>query len=448
MYQAFRRHPRDRAIVALALPALGTLAIDPLVSIVDTAWVGHLGTVSLAAIAVASAVFGAVFAVFSFLNVTITPAIAREVGRGDVERAGAMTRGAIVLSVTLGIALSIIVGSLSGQIVGVFGASQEVLEQSTAYLQIRVLSLPAVLFVLVMHGVYRGHQDTRTPLYVAIGMNLVNLVLDPILIFGAGMGVVGAAWATVVAQTIAAVVFLWLMFFKDRVRLGLDGAVAGIRGLAMARLVADGWPMMLRSASLLFALTATTIAATRIGTVEVAAHQIALQTWLFMSFVLDSFAVAAMALIGSDVGMGNRVAARSVANRLLALGLMAGALLAVLLALVEPFIATVFGAERAVVSDLDAIIWFVVLLQPITALVYVWDGITIGASAFRFMAAAMVVATALTMMTLMLFGSTLIGVWMSVGVLTVSRLVASAGWHLWGPLAPERGPYPWSREVV
>lgn len=448
MYQAFRRHPRDRAIVALALPALGTLAIDPLVSIVDTAWVGHLGTVSLAAIAVASAVFGAVFAVFSFLNVTITPAIAREVGRGDVERAGAMTRGAIVLSVTLGIALSIIVGSLSGQIVGVFGASQEVLEQSTAYLQIRVLSLPAVLFVLVMHGVYRGHQDTRTPLYVAIGMNLVNLVLDPILIFGAGMGVVGAAWATVVAQTIAAVVFLWLMFFKDRVRLGLDGAVAGIRGLAMARLVADGWPMMLRSASLLFALTATTIAATRIGTVEVAAHQIALQTWLFMSFVLDSFAVAAMALIGSDVGMGNRVAARSVANRLLALGLMAGALLAVLLALVEPFIATVFGAERAVVSDLDAIIWFVVLLQPITALVYVWDGITIGASAFRFMAAAMVVATALTMMTLMLFGSTLIGVWMSVGVLTVSRLVASAGWHLWGQLAPERGPYPWSREVV
>lgn len=448
MYQAFRRHPRDRAIVALALPALGTLAIDPLVSIVDTAWVGHLGTVSLAAIAVASAVFGAVFAVFSFLNVTITPAIAREVGRGDVERAGAMTRGAIVLSVTLGIALSIIVGSLSGQIVGVFGASQEVLEQSTAYLQIRVLSLPAVLFVLVMHGVYRGHQDTRTPLYVAIGMNLVNLVLDPILIFGAGMGVVGAAWATVVAQTIAAVVFLWLMFFKDRVRLGLDGAVAGIRGLAMARLVADGWPMMLRSASLLFALTATTIAATRIGTVEVAAHQIALQTWLFMSFVLDSFAVAAMALIGSDVGMDNRVAARSVANRLLALGLMAGALLAVLLALVEPFIATVFGAERAVVSDLDAIIWFVVLLQPITALVYVWDGITIGASAFRFMAAAMVVATALTMMTLMLYGSTLIGVWMSVGVLTVSRLVASAGWHLWGRLAPERGPYPWSREVV
>ncbi|MEE8457884.1 MAG: MATE family efflux transporter, partial [Acidimicrobiia bacterium] len=204
--RAFRRNPRDGAIAAMAIPALGTLAIDPLVSIVDTAWVGRLGTVPLAALAVASAVFGAVFAVFNFVHVTITPLVAGEVGRGAPERAGGITKGAIVVSLVLGVVLAFVVGSFAEAIVGAFGATGDVLEQSVAYLKVRILALPAMLVVMVGHGVYRGHQDTRTPLYVAIGMNLINLVVDPILIFGAGMGVVGAAWATVLAQMIAAAV--------------------------------------------------------------------------------------------------------------------------------------------------------------------------------------------------------------------------------------------------
>lgn len=440
MFQAFKRNPRDKAITALAIPALGTLAIDPLVSIVDTAWVSRLGTEPLAALAVGSAVFAAVFAVFSFVHVTITPLIAGEVGRGALERAGGIARGAVVISVALGIGIAIVVGSLSSQIVGAFGASGEVFDQSAAYLRVRVLALPAMLVVMVGHGVYRGHQDTRTPLYVAIGMNLVNLILDPVLIFVAGMGVVGAAWATVIAQFLAAAVFLALMFGGERARFGLDRAAGGLRGLGVGRILSEGWPMMLRSMALLFALTATTFAATRIGTVQVAAHQIALQAWLFMSFALDSFAVAAMALIGLDLGTGHRVAARDVANRLLALGVMMGGALAAGLALLQPVLADIFTAEPAVAADLDVIIWFVVALQPMTALVYVWDGVGIGARAFRFMASSMVGATAMTILFLVMFGDTLVGVWASLGVLTVTRLVAFAGWHRWGPLSAERDP--------
>ncbi len=443
--QAFRRNPRDRAIAALAIPALGTLAIDPLVSIVDTAWVGRLGTVELAALAVASAVFGAVFAVFNFIHVTITPLIAGEVGRGSPERAGGITKGALLISVGLGLLLALIVGALSELIVDAFGAKGEVLELSATYLQIRVLSLPAMLLAMVGHGVYRGHQDTRTPLYVAIGMNVVNIVLDPILIFGMGLGVAGAAWATVVSQTIAAAGFLVLLFGRDRVRFGLDGSSAGIRNLGLGRIVNDGWPMMLRSMALLFALTATTFAATRIGTAEVAAHQIALQTWLFMSFVLDSLAVAAMAMIGSDIGVGNRIAAREIANRLLALGFIAGSVLAIGLGLLEPFVAGVFAAQPVVEDFLGSIVWFVIVLQPLTALVYVWDGIGIGMSAFRFMAVSMVMGAALTVAVLLVIGSTLIGVWTALTVLVLSRLVAFAGWHRWGPLSAEQDPSPWSQ---
>jgi MATE family multidrug resistance protein len=445
MLNAFKRNPRDRAIAALAIPALGTLAIDPLVSIVDTMWVGRLGTIELAALAVASAVFAAVFAVFNFIHVTITPMVAGEVGRGSPERAGGITKGALLISVVIGALLALFLGVLAESIVEAFGATGGVLEQSAAYLKIRVLSMPAMLLAMVAVGVYRGHQDTRTPLYVALVMNLVNLVLDPILIFGAGLGVVGAAWATVAAQTLAAAGFLILLFGRDRAKFGLDGRINGVRGLGLGRILGEGWPMMLRSIALLFALTATTYAATQLGTPEVAAHQIALQTWLFMSFVLDSLAVAAMAMIGSDMGAGDRIAAREVGNRLLALGFVGGTILALSLALIRPFLAPFFSAEPLVEELLGSVVWFVIVLQPLTALVYVWDGIAIGTSAFRFMAGSMVVSSALTVAALVVIGGSLVGVWASLTVLVLSRLVAFVLWSRRGPLSSVQDPFPGSQ---
>lgn len=436
------RNPRDGAIAALAIPALGTLAIDPLISIIDTIWVSKLGTSSLAAIAIASAVFGAVFAVLGFVHVTITPLVAGEVGRNNLPQAGGVTKGAFVVSVGIGVVVAGVAVLLAEPVVELFGASGDVLAQAVSYLQIRMLALPAMLVAMVGHGVYRGHQDTRTPLYVTIAMNVVNLVLDPILIFGLGMGIVGAAWATVIAQLIAATAFLVLMFGRDRSKLGLNGRIGDARGLEVSTILVKGWPMMVRSMALLFALTATTVAAARIGIAEVAAHQIAFQLWLFLAFVLDSLAVAAMAMIGMDLGRKDTAAARDLAHRMLALGLMMGALLGLGLAIAEPFLAGLFSADVPVSEGLSSIVWIVVLLQPITALVYVWDGITIGASAFRFMAVTMVCGAAVTVLCLALIGDTLTGVWLSIGALSVSRLAASLGWQIFGPLAREQDPSP------
>lgn len=440
--RAFMRNPRDGAIAALAIPALGTLAIDPLISIIDTIWVSKLGTSSLAAIAIASAVFGAVFAVLGFVHVTITPLVAGEVGRNNLPQAGGVTKGAFVVSVGIGVVVAGGAVLLAEPVVELFGASGDVLAQAVSYLQIRMLALPAMLVAMVGHGVYRGHQDTRTPLYVTIAMNVVNLVLDPILIFGLGMGIVGAAWATVIAQLIAATAFLVLMFGRDRSKLGLNGRIGDARGLEVSTILVKGWPMMVRSMALLFALTATTVAAARIGVAEVAAHQIAFQLWLFLAFVLDSLAVAAMAMIGMDLGRKDTAAARDLAHRMLALGLMMGAVLGLGLAIAEPFLAGLFSADVPVSEGLSSIVWIVVLLQPITALVYVWDGITIGASAFRFMAVTMVCGAAVTVLCLALIGDTLTGVWLSIGALSVSRLAASLGWQIFGPLAREQDPSP------
>jgi len=197
---------------------------------------------------------------------------------------------------------------------------------------------------------------------------------------------------------------------------------------------------MVRSTALLFALTATTYTATQLGTTDVAAHQIALQLWLFMSFVLDSFAVAAMAMIGSDMGEGRRDAARAIGDRLLALGFLTGIVLGVGLALLRPFIASIFGVDAAVAELLGTIVWFVIALQPLTALVYVWDGIGIGASAFRFMAGSMILSAVLAVAALILVGDTLVGVWTALTVLVLSRLVLFALWQRLGPLSAERDP--------
>ncbi|MCL1598480.1 MAG: MATE family efflux transporter [Actinomycetia bacterium] len=445
MLAAFRSNPRDKAIAALAIPALGTLAIDPLVSIVDTAWVGRLGAEPLASIAIASAVFAAVFSIFNFVHAAVTPLVAGEVGRGDIAAAGAIATGSIAVAFAIGVVIAGAVSFVLDPLVAFFGADASVAEGAAAYLQIRFLALPAVLVVMVGHGVYRGHSDTRTPLVVAVGMNVVNLVLDPILIFGVGLGVTGAAWATLVAQTIAAVWFLILIFGVHRHRLGTDRRPHRVGSLPIGRIVGAGWPMMIRSFALLLAITATTVAASRIGTQQVAAHQIAMQVWLFLSFVLDSFAIAATTLIGTDLGAGDRSAAREVANRLLALGFLSGVALSVLLAVTSPIVMTVFSSDPGIQNDLRSIYPFVILLQPLTALVYVWDGIGLGASAFKFLAGSMVVAGVVAIVTLMMFGDTLTGVWLGVLVLTVSRMVALAWWHGYGTLSIARDPSPSSR---
>lgn len=444
---AFRRHPRDAAIAALAWPALGTLAIDPLVTIVDTAWVGRIGTEALAALAIAGAVFAAVFSVFNFIQMTVTPLIAAEVGRDARGRAGAIALGALVVSGIIGVVLAVICVTFASDIAGLFGSSAEVTAEASTYLQIRFLALPVMLIATAGHGIYRGYHDTKTPLMVAIGMNAINLVLDPVLIFGAGLGIAGAAWATVIAQSIAAIWFLYLLLVRQRSALGIGLGGVRVGRLPVGEVLSKGWPMMIRSVALLTAITATTYFAAGLGAVDTAAHQVALQIWLFLAFVLDSFAVAAMAMVGSDLGADRPVEARSLANRLLALGLVTGIGLSVLVFVSAPLVPVLFGTEPEVTDAIRLIYPFVIILQPLTALVYVWDGVGIGAAVFGYLSASMVLSAVVTVGTLLVIGDSLTGIWIALAVLTLTRLVTLAGWHQFGVLASGRGPSPLSRAV-
>ena len=194
----------NRSILRLAIPALGTLAIDPLLTLIDTAFVARIGVTELAALGVDAAIISIAFFGFNFLAYATTPLVAQALGRGDPDRAKRWAEDAVVLALGLGVIAAVITVVAAPSFVSWMGADADVAGPAVSYLRIRAIATPAVLLVTAGHGVFRGHQNTTTPLVVAAVVNGLNIVLDPILIFGFDFGLQGAAAATVVAQSIGA----------------------------------------------------------------------------------------------------------------------------------------------------------------------------------------------------------------------------------------------------
>lgn len=429
------RSAHDRAIAALAVPALGSLIADPLLSLVDTAFVGRVGSDALAGLGVSAAVFGVAFFIFNFLEYGTTTEVARAVGANNVAGAGRATVTALVLATAAGFAAGGLLLVFAGPVTGLMGASGGVQAEAVTYVMIRALAAPAVLLVRSAHGAYRGHQDTRTPFLVTLGMNGVNLALDPILIFGLDMGVAGAAWATVVAQWLGALVFLGLLA-RGRDRYGLAGArPVGGEVRAFLRVGRD---LAIRSGSLLVTFTLATAVATRISDDAVAGHQILSQVFLFLALAVDALAIAAQALVGKALGAGQR--SLELADRLLAVGLVVGIGLGLVLLAIQPFLGRVFTDDPAVLDQVAAAYPMLVLIQPIGAIVFVWDGVFIGAGDFTFLAGAMVVSSAVACAILALvlpLGWGLAGVWWALVVLMIARVV-TLGWRRAAASSPLR----------
>ncbi len=428
----------DREIGALALPALGALAADPLVSLVDTAYVGRLGTVPLAALGVNAALFSLAFVVFNFLAYGTTPRVARALGRGDRDGAGRVVVQALTLAVVTGLAATTVLLSAGGLLVGLMGAGGELREPALEYLRIRALAGPAVLLIMAGHGVFRGFQDTRTPFRVTLGLNGVNLVLDPILIFGLGWGLAGAAWATVVAQWAGAAGFLYLLFGPRRDLLGEAPRLPRPRELLPFLRV--GGELLVRTLSLIGTLTLATAIATRVGTAQVAGHQVAQQLWILLALVVDAVAVAAQALVGRYRGEGRADALRAVTNRLLLWGLLTGVALTLVFLAVGSFLPRLFTDDATTLREVARVLPFVIWMQPLNALVFVWDGIYMGTEEFRFLAVQMVVsgvAAAAVLLLVLPLGWGLPGVWWGIVTLMGVRLL-TLSYRYWGARGPGR----------
>jgi putative MATE family efflux protein len=387
----FRPSSYDRDIVRLALPALGSLAAEPLYVLVDTAVVGHLGRAQLGGLAVAGTLLTTSFLLFNFLAYGTTATVARAVGAGDRRAATVHAVQALWVSLGLGLVLLALGIGLASPAVGLMGARGAVRTYALTYLRISALGAPAVLAALAGMGFVRGLQDTRSGFVIAGTANVVNLVLELVLIYGFGWGIAGSAWATVIAQYGAAAVFTGIILRAARAHhVGLEPDRAGLR-----RLFGIGWPLVLRTATLLAALGGATAVAARFGTVPLAAHQIAFQVWSFLALTMDAIAIAAQAMIGHMLGAGRVDDARAASRRMLTWGVITGIGLAVILSVARLGLAPLFTNDPSVRALAEQLLLIVAAMQPLNAAVFVLDGVLIGAGDVAFLAGAMGAATAL-----------------------------------------------------
>ncbi|MFF5635323.1 MATE family efflux transporter [Streptomyces sp. NPDC012825] len=431
------RRQHDREIVSLALPAFGALVAEPLFLMVDSAIVGHLGTPQLAGLAIAAALLSTAVSVFVFLAYATTAAVARRVGAGDLPAAIRQGMDGIWLALLLGAAVVALTLPTAPWLVGVFGASDTAAPHAVTYLRISSLGIPAMLVVLAATGVLRGLQDTRTPLYVAIGGFAANGALNLGLVYGAGLGIAGSAWGTVVAQCGMAVAYL-IVVVRGARRHGasLRPDASGIRASARA-----GVPLLVRTLSLRAVLMIATAVAARLGDAEVAAHQIILSLWSLMAFALDAIAIAGQAIIGRYLGADDPRGARQVCRRMVEWGVVSGVVLGVLLVAARPLFVPLFTGDTAVQDTLFPALLVVAVSQPIAGVVFVLDGVLMGAGDGPYLAWAMLLTLVVFAPVALLvpaLGGGLTAVWwamtlmMTVRMLTLWLRARSGRWIVTG----------------
>ncbi|MFH8472193.1 MATE family efflux transporter [Streptomyces sp. NPDC018000] len=415
-----RRH--DREIISLAVPAFGALVAEPLFVMVDSAIVGHLGTPQLAGLAVAAALLTTAVSVFVFLAYATTAAVARRVGAGDLASAIRQGMDGIWLALLLGIFVIAIALPTAPWLVHVFGASDTAAPYAITYLRISSLGIPAMLVVMAATGVLRGLQDTRTPLYVAIGGFAANGTLNAGLVYGAGLGIAGSAWGTVIAQIAMAAVYL-IVVVRGARRHGasLRPNTAGIKASAQA-----GVPLLVRTLSLRAVLMIATAVAARLGDTEIAAHQIILSLWNLMAFALDAIAIAGQAIIGRYLGAYDAKGAREACLRMVQWGIASGVAFAALIVLARPLFVPLFTGDQSVQDTLFPALLVVALSQPIAGVVFVLDGVLMGAGDGRYLAWAMLVTLAVFAPVALLvptFGGGLTALWWAMALMMTIRMV-------------------------
>lgn len=410
----------DRQILRLAVPAFGALVAEPLFLLTDTVVVSRLPAPALGALGVASTVLSFLVGLCVFLAYGTTAAVARQIGAGQKDRALRQGVDGLWLAVGVGVAIIVIVWPLAPWLVHLIGAEGELARQAVTYLRISLLGVPAMLVILAGTGVLRGMQDTVTPLLVSVGAFTLNAVLNVVFVLGLGWGIAGSAWGTVLAQSLGAAVYLVLIFARYRAPFRPD--LAGVRAAGSA-----GIALVIRTVCLQVALAVAAAVATRMGEDQIEAYTVALRIWTLLAFALDAIAIAGQAITGRALGAGEVEKAREATWRMVLWGIGSGVAFGLLVVVARPFVPALFDANPVVAAELLGMLWVVAALQPIAGVVFVLDGVLIGAGDRRYLAWAGVWTTLAYLPAAILvdlWGGGLVMLWLALGLWMTARLAA------------------------
>lgn len=438
-----------RELLLLSLPAVASQAIDPLAQLMETAYIGRLGTIELASAGVSISIFNIVSKLFNIPLLSVaTSFVAEDIAKASTydsssDQAGLENSGngkslktlsqrrqlssvstALLLALGLGIFEALALSLGSGLFLHLIGVSTQNPTHVPArhFLSLRAVGAPAVVLSLALQGIFRGFKDTKTPV-ICLGIgNFSAVFLFPLLMHYFQLGVTGAAISTVLSQYIGTALMIWCL--NKRAEL----LPPKIGDLQFGSYIKSGGFLLGRTLAVLSTITLGTSMAARYGPVAMAAHQICMQVWLAVSLLTDALAASGQALIASYVSRHEYKVVKEITSFVLRIGLVMGICLTVILGASFGSLATIFTQDPEVLQVVRTLALFISASQPFNALAYIFDGLHYGVSDFRYAAFSMMfvgaVSSAFLLFAPSLFG--LQGVWLGLALFMALRAAAGS----------------------
>lgn len=402
----------------LAFPAILAGIAEPIISIVDTAFVGRIGTTELAAVGIAGGFYLMMVWILSQTLTAISAIVSRKYGEGSLNEIKTLVPQAIFSNLLLGGAVYILTNFFTSTIFELYNATGDVLESATAYYSIRSIGFPFSMATMLLFGVFRGLQNTSWAMKIAITGASLNIILDYLLIFGIDntieeMGLEGAALASLISQMLMFVLATLTLIYKTPFNLKFRGKF----NKYFKELMGMSLDLFLRTILLNFTFYLATRYATGYGKAIVAAHTIALNIWLFSSFFIDGFAHAGNALSGKYLGEQNVIALKELGRKISKISVLIGTALALIYGLFYNSLAPLFTTDETVITAFNSIFWLVILSQPINALAFALDGIYKGLGETKILRNILAISTLFVFVPVSVgfhhFNPSLTGIWIA-----------------------------------
>jgi putative MATE family efflux protein len=418
-----------KQINKLAVPSIIAGVSEPLLSIVDTAIVGNIdvnSTEALAAVGIAGSFIAAIVWVLGQTRAAISAIVAQYVGEKRLSSISFLPAQIISINMVLSLLIGLVSVYFVTEIFDLYNAEGRVLSFAVDYYKIRAVGLPFSLFVFTVFGVFSGLQNTFWPMMVSVIGAVLNIGLDYLLVFGVegivpAMGVEGAAYASLLSQIIMALLALFLLYKMTPFRLKLNFYFSH----ELKRLVGLSSNLFLRALALHVTLYMANSYATSYGTEYIAAQTICFHIWLFFAFFIDGYASVGSIISGKQKGEKNFSGLVLLVKDLNKYAIFVALGLTLVCFGVYDFIGLVFTDESSVLEAFKAVFWIVLVMQPINAIAFVYDGLFKGLAEAKVLRNTVISATFLgfvpTLIICDYFDLKLIGIWIAFSVWMILR---------------------------
>ncbi|SNR51295.1 MATE family efflux transporter [Lutibacter flavus] len=395
-----------KGINKLAIPAIISGIAEPLLSITDTAIVGNIQdhpTEALAAVGIAGSFISALVWILAQTRSAISATIGKYLGAKKLDEIATLPAQIIGINLVLSIVIYFVTTFFATEIFKMYNADGLILNYAVDYFKIRAIGFPLTLFVFSCFGVFRGLQNTFWPMVISIIGAFLNIGLDFALVYGIEgfvnpMNVKGAAWASVISQGVMATLSLILLLkktpFSFRLKLPFNKEIKNLLSIS--------FNLIIRAIALNIALYLANSYATKYGDNYIAAQTIAFQIWLFFAFFIDGYSSVGSIVSGKLLGERNYQNLWELSIKLSRYSIVIAIILAAFCGLFYFEIGKLFSQDKLVLQSFYSIFWIVILMQPINAVAFVFDGI------FKGLAEAVVLRNLLLIATFLGFIPTLL----------------------------------------